>query len=39
MDYKVNDKELQASIFISFVNQVWKGDYDEEKRRKRCPKH
>ncbi|HBG7746424.1 GNAT family N-acetyltransferase [Clostridioides difficile] len=30
MDYKVDDRELSASIFISFVNQVWKGDYDIE---------
>ena len=30
MDYKIDDKELNASIFISFVNQVWKGDYDIE---------
>ena len=31
MDYKVDDKELNASTFISFVNQVWKGDYDLER--------
>ncbi|MGI6028469.1 MAG: GNAT family N-acetyltransferase [Candidatus Heteroscillospira sp.] len=30
MDYKVDDRELSASMFISFVNQVWKGDYDIE---------
>lgn len=30
MDYKIDDRELNASIFISFVNQVWKGDYDIE---------
>ena len=30
MDYKVDDRELSASKFISFVNQVWKGDYDIE---------
>lgn len=29
--YKVNDKGLKAHIFISFVNKVWKGDYDIEK--------
>ena len=28
MVYKVDDKELDASLFISFVNQIWKGDYD-----------
>ena len=31
MDYKVDDKELNASTFISFANQVWQGDYDMEK--------
>lgn len=30
MDYKVDDRELSASMFISFVNQVWEGDYDIE---------
>ena len=31
MDYKVDDKELNASTFIKFVNQVWQGDYDLER--------
>ena len=31
MDYKVDDKELNASMFISFVHQVWPGDYDMER--------
>ena len=31
MIYKVDDKELNASVFIPFVNQVWSGDYDMEK--------
>ena len=31
MEYKINDKELKANIFISFVNKVWKGQYDIEK--------
>ncbi|MBU3876389.1 GNAT family N-acetyltransferase [Faecalicatena sp. AGMB00832] len=31
MIYKVDDKELNASVFIPFVNQVWPGDYDMEK--------
>ena len=31
MDYKVDDKELNASMFISFVYQVWPGDYDMER--------
>ena len=30
MDYKIDDRELNASMFISFVNQVWEGDYDIE---------
>lgn len=30
MDYKIDDRELNASMFISFVNQVWDGDYDIE---------
>ena len=28
MEYKVNDQELNASTFITFVNRVWPGDYD-----------
>lgn len=31
MDYKVDDKELNESMFISFVHQVWPGDYDMER--------
>lgn len=31
MEYKVDDRELNASIFIPFVNQVWKGEYDIER--------
>lgn len=30
MDYKVDDKNLDVSMFISFVNQVWQGNYDVE---------
>lgn len=30
MYYKIDDRELNASMFISFVNQVWKGNYDIE---------
>ena len=33
MIYKVDDKSLTASVFISFANQVWKGNYDVEKTR------
>lgn len=31
MNYKVDDKELDVSTFISFVNQVWQGNYDLER--------
>ncbi|NMS90812.1 GNAT family N-acetyltransferase [Clostridioides difficile] len=31
MKYKVNDQELDASIFIPFVNRIWPGDYDMDK--------
>lgn len=26
--YKVDDQDLSASVFLTFVNQIWKGDYD-----------
>lgn len=28
MEYKINDKMLNASVFIPFVNQVWPGNYN-----------
>ena len=31
MQYKVGDSELHASLFLPFVNQIWKGSYDEKK--------
>ncbi len=31
MDYRINDKMLNASEFLLFVNQIWPGDYDLEK--------
>lgn len=31
MEYRIDDKMLNASVFPSFVNQVWPGDYDVEK--------
>ena len=31
MEYKINDKELNASVFMSFVNTIWPGDYDIDK--------
>ena len=38
MDYKVDDKELNASTFLSFVNQVWQGDYDMERTKEALSK-
>lgn len=31
MEYKVNDQELNASMFIPFVNRIWPGDYYMDK--------
>ncbi len=31
MEYRIDDKMLNASVFLPFVNQVWPGDYDIEK--------
>ena len=31
MDYRVDDKELNAPAFLTFVNQIWPGSYDEER--------
>lgn len=31
MEYMVDDKMLNASIFLPFVNQVWPADHDIEK--------
>lgn len=31
LKYTVDDKQLNASIFIPFVNNVWPGNYDAEK--------
>lgn len=31
IEYKVDDKEINASFFISFVNEIWSGNYDIEK--------
>ena len=31
MEYIVDDKMLNTSVFLMFVNQVWPGDYDFEK--------
>ena len=31
MNYIVDDKQLNASVFLSFVDQIWPGDYDAER--------
>ena len=30
-DYRIDDNQLDASVFLSFVNQVWPGNYDTER--------
>ena len=30
MEYRIDDKMLNASVFLPFVNRVWPGDYDIE---------
>ena len=31
MEYRTDDRQLDAAAFIAFANQVWPGKYDEEK--------
>ena len=31
MDFRVDDKALNAVTFLAFVNQVWPGSYDTER--------
>ncbi|MBQ2110484.1 MAG: GNAT family N-acetyltransferase [Clostridia bacterium] len=31
MDYIVDDKQLDASVFLSFVNKIWPGSYDVQR--------
>ena len=31
MEYKLDDRELNAAMFVPFVNKVWPGDYDMDK--------
>ena len=31
MEYMIDDRELNASICIDFVNKVWQGNYDLDK--------
>lgn len=38
MEYRIDDKMLNTSVFLPFVNQVWPGDYDVEKTQKALSK-
>ena len=31
MDYRIDDKQLNAAVFLAFVQQVWPGSYDVER--------
>lgn len=31
MEFKVDDRSLDAMAFLSFVNRIWPGDYDADK--------
>ena len=31
MEYRIDDRQLDAAAFIEFVNQVWPGEYDEDR--------
>ena len=31
MEYRVDDRQLDAKLFVSFVNKVWKGNYNIER--------
>ena len=31
IEYKVDDKEMNASFFFFFLNQIWQGDYNIER--------
>ena len=33
MEYRVDDQELETSVFLSFVNKIWPGNYDVDKTR------
>ena len=39
MRYTIDDRELDVSAFISFANQIWKGDYDADKTGKALKKN
>ena len=31
MEYRIDDRQLNAVTFIAFVNQVWPGEYDQDR--------
>ena len=33
MDYRVDDKQLNATVFLAFVDRIWPGSYDAERTR------
>ena len=33
IEYEIDYRELDAAVFIRFVNEIWPGDYDEMKTR------
>lgn len=33
MEYKTDDRGLDAAVFLTFANQIWPGDYDLDKTR------
>ena len=33
VEYKVDDRTLDASAFLAFVNRIWPGEYDREATR------
>lgn len=33
VEYRVDDRGLEAGAFLAFVNQIWSGEYDVEKTR------
>lgn len=38
MKYIVDDKKLNAELFVSFANKVWQGDYDIKETQKALEK-
>ncbi len=33
IEYKTDDRGLDAAVFLAFANQIWPGDYDLDKTR------